>query len=142
MKAELGLTIILAAASLISDAKIGSPSPQKDEYPLNYAKFSINVSRTPTHEAYEVDNGILLESPGGRGGVMGSTLQFCEAGSQIPVEVPITDTDYMEKDKAITLEEEKGKVPPSPFYRAKPEEKTCELVTQDGKIIEAVGVKK
>ncbi len=128
--------VLVAAASSCAQA----PSAEEDKDMVNYVKFDIHVAKTATHDTYDVQNGIIIPTPDNKGGVIKSTLKFCDQNNW--VEVPIADTDYREKDKAITPKEERGEIPSSPFYRASLRKNSCELILSNGTIIKAEALKK
>lgn len=118
----------LVLATTATVAYTQSHSTENGANLIRYAKFGVHVNKTPTHDGYEVPNGIIVEPPDNKGGVDRSTLRFCAPDSDEWMEVPISDTDYFEKDKAIIPREERGEVSSRPFNTAVLGQEPCTLV--------------
>ena len=132
------LSFVLAAAATISYGH--TLSAEENKGIVNYSKFTVHVNKTAAHDAYDVYNGIIEPDKATKGGVDRSKLKFCDPDTGNWIEALIPDTDYMEKDKAIIADEESGKVPSAPFYRAKPGEKPCDLILE-GTVIKVTAVR-
>lgn len=129
---KTAVSIILATTGIISWNQAPSADNEKDM--IRYSKVTLHVNKTESHDAYDVYNGIIEPSKDNRPGrEFTSVLKFCDSDSGAFIEVPLSDTDYKEQDRAIIGDELKGKIPPTPLYKARAGENPCDLI--EGKLV-------